>query len=249
MQQWRLPGRLREISGLALSEDGRLFAIEDERAIVYELDADEGRLIKAFALGDPVLRADIEGVAVLGETFVLVTSDGELLFADEGEDGEQVPWDSVPTGLGATCEVEGLDAVPGEERLLIACKEPRDGGTRLFVHSWTPADGLQPDATIELPMADILTSLGKRRVNPSGIVVDAASGNLLLVAARQRALVELEADGTFVRALRLPLGDRHHQPEGIELGADGKLVIADEGGNRKARLAVYRAGTLRPAQE
>ena len=36
--QWKLPGRLREISGLALTSDERLFAVADEKAIVYELD-------------------------------------------------------------------------------------------------------------------------------------------------------------------------------------------------------------------
>ncbi len=63
MHQWKLPKALKEISGLALTQDERLFAIEDESANVFELDYDQGRLIKRFAVSDPVLRGDFEGIA------------------------------------------------------------------------------------------------------------------------------------------------------------------------------------------
>ena len=48
-RQWKLPGKLREISGLALTSDERLLAVTDESAIVYEIDYENGRLVKAFA--------------------------------------------------------------------------------------------------------------------------------------------------------------------------------------------------------
>ena len=54
---------MREISGLTLTDDDRLFGIADEEAIVYELDSTEGRLVKTFALGDPVVLGDFEGLA------------------------------------------------------------------------------------------------------------------------------------------------------------------------------------------
>jgi hypothetical protein len=34
VMQWRLPDRLNEISGLAMTHDGRLLAVDDEVAIV-----------------------------------------------------------------------------------------------------------------------------------------------------------------------------------------------------------------------
>jgi hypothetical protein len=34
--------------------------------------------------------------------------------------------------------------------------------------------------------------------------------------------------------------ERHRQAEGIEITRDGRLLIADEGGRGRARLAVYR---------
>ena len=55
-QQRRLPRRLREISGLAVTSDGRLFGHDDERAVIYEIDVEGGQIVKSFAIGDPPRR-------------------------------------------------------------------------------------------------------------------------------------------------------------------------------------------------
>lgn len=241
MQQWKLPNRLNEISGLALTPDERLFAIADEAAIVYELDFSEGRLRKAFALGDPVERGDFEGIAIAGERFFLITSDGEIFETTEGRDGEQMEYASYATGLGKRCEIEGLVTGVAGDRLLIACKEARGRDGVLAIFAWSLDERrVLDDALLVLPLRDIVRRIGKRHFNPSGIEIAPGSGNLLLVAARQRALAELTPDGRLVAATRLPLVQRHHQPEGIALTRDGRLLIADEGGGHRARLAVYR---------
>lgn len=243
MEQWRLPNRLNEISGLALAADGRLFAVADEAAIVYELDYDVGRLRKAFALGSPVVRGDFEGIAVVGDAFYLVTSDGVIFESGDGGDGAQLDYKNYPTGLGERCEIEGLAGDPVRGRLLLVCKEARGDGNALFVFAWSLAERrVLADGGFELPWREIATRIGKRRFNPSGIALAPDGGSLLLVAARQKALAELTPAGRLVAALRLPLDRRHRQPEGIELARDGRLLIADEGGSHRARLAVYRPG-------
>ena len=95
--QWNLPDRLREISGLALTADQRLLAVADEAAIVYEVDYEAGQLVKSFALGRPVERGDFEGIAVLDDTIWLMTSDGDLYSASEGDNGEQVEFERFET--------------------------------------------------------------------------------------------------------------------------------------------------------
>ena len=81
MKQWRLPDRLNEISGLALTSNGRLFAVGDEVAIIYELDYDRGRIVKRFALGKPVVKGDFEGIAVVDDLIYLTTSAGRVYIA------------------------------------------------------------------------------------------------------------------------------------------------------------------------
>lgn len=243
-QQWKLPNRLNEISGLALSDDGRLFAVDDEKAIVYELDYSEGRIVKSFALGDPTERADFEGIAWVDGNVYLTTSEGAIYVAPEGDDGERVRFERYRTGLGDECEIEGLAQDHKAGLLLLACKDVRKKKSsidRLAVFAWSIAERRTIDeATLLLPEREILVSLRRNHVHPSGIAIDPESGNLVIVAARQYALIEVTRDGRLVRARSLELVNRHRQSEGIELTADGKLLIADEGGGHRARLAVYR---------
>lgn len=65
-QQIKITLKLKEISGLANSNDGNLFAINDETGIVYKLNPLNGDLIKRFFLGRWTAEADFEGIATTG---------------------------------------------------------------------------------------------------------------------------------------------------------------------------------------
>ncbi|MFQ6005131.1 MAG: SdiA-regulated domain-containing protein [Woeseia sp.] len=242
LRQWKLPRKLSEISGLALTPDGRLLAICDESAIVYELDYKAGKILKAFALGRPTERGDFEGIAYLNDTVFLVTSDGRLYASIEGADGERVSYRMYRTGLGKVCEIEGLAANARTKKLMLACKDRIKKGKRndLSVFYWSPSTrALIGDEKIVLPERKIEKLLGKKRVNPSGIAIDPKTGNLFIIAARQRAVIELEPNGDLVGAIILPLAGRHRQPEGVSLTRDGQLLIADEGSGKRATLSIY----------
>ena len=241
-RQWRLPDRLNEISGLALAEDERLFAVTDESAIVYELDYEEGRIVKSFAFGDPVARGDFEGIAVLGDTLWLMTSDGTLLAAKEGQDGERVAYRRYETGMGAYCELEGLAQDRAARSLLMACKETRSGKDELKMSEWAVSAGSPTRGRdIVIPEGPVADMLDEKRINPSGVALDPRNGEWVLVAARQHAIVRLSADGKLSRAIIFPKKGRHPQAEGIEVTGKGELLIVDEGGGGRARLAVYAA--------
>ena len=242
MKQWRLPDRLNEISGLALTPDGRLLAVNDEVAIVYELDYDDGRIVKAFAFGKPVVKGDFEGIAIADDLVYLTTSKGRVYFAEEGADGQRVSFDNYDTELGKDCEIEGLTKSTDNTRLYFLCKNVRKKSTikGLMLFAWDVAKReLLADESVVLPEQQIMKQLRVDRLNPTGITIDRQSGNRIMVASRQRALIEMTEDGVLVSARNMPLTNRHRQAEGIELTSDGKLLIADEGGTHKARLAVY----------
>ena len=239
MQQWKLPRRLREISGLAISAKGHLFAHADEEAIVYQLDYEKSNLIKAFALGDPTVRGDFEGLAVIGDEFFLTTSDGEIFRFAEGEDGDRVAYERMETGLGKHCEIEGLAAIG--QQLLLLCKDVRSTKLieNLAIFFWDVSTESGPESVIELPEREILDTVKKKRINPSGLAVDPTTGNLLIVAAHQKVLLEITPTGELVQAMRMLLPRRHRQAEGIEVSLPGQLIISDEGGSHRARVAVY----------
>ena len=245
LQQWKLPKKLKEISGLALTPDDRLFAVGDEKAIVYELDYQQGKIVKAFALGDPTVRGDFEGIAFLNDMLYVVTSKGRLYATAEGNDGDRMQYKTYKTGLGKHCEIEGLAQDVQSGTLLLACKRNRKVGElgNLSIFAWSPSAGkFLREREVEVPTDEIAKRLGKKRVSPSAIVIDPQTGNFYGVAGPQRAIFEMKPNGELIDAIILPLAHRHRQAEGIEITRDGKLLIADEGGKNKARLSVYAPG-------
>jgi uncharacterized protein YjiK len=239
--QWNLPDRLREISGLALTPDQRLLAVTDEQAIVYELDYENGRIVKTFALGEPVVRGDFEGIAVLQDRVWLMTSAGDLYAAEEGADGRSVAFKKYVTGHGDFCELEGLAQLTTSAALLLVCKEAKSKHEQLRAFEWSVgAAGIAFSREVILPEQAIAGQIDGKRVNPSGVAVDPANGEWVMVAARQQALLRMSADGVLSEAYALQPRNRHRQAEGIEVTQDGRMLIADEGGDGKARLAVYR---------
>lgn len=236
-RQWRLPPELREISGMATTEDGRLFAHDDEHAIVYEIDPAAGRIMKRFGVGGPE-QGDFEGLAIGADgVFWLATSTGQLLRFREGDNEARVPFERFETGLEGVCEVEGLAFLTASESLILACKRIEGRAMRgsIVLYQWRPGAGAQVWRTIA--EAEITQVAGVDRFRPSSVEIDRRTGRTLILSASDAALAELDADGALLsaRALR---GD-HPQAEGLAILPNGALVIADEGAGARALLSVY----------
>jgi hypothetical protein len=240
-RRWRLPDRLNEISGLAVTREGRLLAHGDEQAVVYELDNENGRLVRNFALGNPVIRDDFEGIAATdtGDVF-LVTSTGRLYRFREGQNGERVAYEVFDTGLARTCEIEGLAFMRANASLIIACKTNYASGMKdaLLLYAWSLRSRRLADGPWRtLPDGAAARAAGAPDFHASSADIDARSGRIIVLAARERALVELDADGAIAAARRL---DRsHRQAEGVAVMPDGALVIADEAAGARALLTHY----------
>jgi uncharacterized protein YjiK len=240
--RWKLPRALDEISGLAIDGAGRVFAHDDEKAIVYEVDPDSGRIVKRFAFGQPAARGDFEGIALVGDRVILTTSDGDLYVGREGKDGEAVPYTTQATGIGRRCEVEGIAWDQSARSLLFACKTPRVEALlgRLAVFAW-PLEQRAPVATLKIlvPMPAAARRLGHGAFSPSELLIDPTTGHLLLLAARTPAIVELTPAGELVGVARLRAAF-HRQAEGLALERDGTLLVSDEANGARATLTAYR---------
>jgi len=240
-RQYKLSKRVREISGLASSPDGRLFGHDDERAVIYEIDVQRGDLVKAFALGDPVERGDFEGLAVGDGRFHLVDSRGIVLVGKEGENGERVAFERIDTGVGKKCDVEGLAFRKEDRSLVLACKEPlgkgRDQRVRIHHHS-LQRESTQAGSIIAIQLSDLSRGIKGKEFHPSGIEVHPVTGHYFLVASRELAMAEVTRDGEVV-AVRALSEHRHRQVEGIAFSPDLSIILADEGGGGRARLTLY----------
>lgn len=250
-RSYDLPGRLDEVSGLAVSVDGRLFAHDDERGRIHEIDPRTGEVGKRVDLGSGEVRNDFEGIATVGDRFFMVSSDGFLYEFREGEDEENVGYRAGDTGLGDGCEIEGLDHDPAVDALLLACKEAEAYGDFVVIHripmggedgAPTPwpeiptglAETLPP---ILIPRAD-LTVFGLDTDFQASAVLATPAGTILLTSAATEAIVEVDGVGRVLGGVALS-PERHPQAEGLALGPDGALFIADEENDDDARLTRY----------
>lgn len=236
----KLPKSLREISGLTTHE-GLLLAVGDERARVYAIDFDAPEVDKLLDFGDPPRRGDFEGITTLDGILYVTTSDGLLLSRplDDSEDGD--PVSETVTGIGQQCEVEGLAARPGLEQrqghLFLACKTARRKPLRdrLTIFAWSLSkNAIDAESSISVP----LSTLGLAHLHPSGLHVTDRN-TLLVVAGKEKKLLELNFDGEVMLLSDLPNPGHHPQTEGITMDASGRLYLADEGGRKRGTITRY----------
>lgn len=237
--RWILPPELAEISGLALTPDGRLFAHNDETARIIEIDYRRGTVIKRFFVGEKDLYGDFEGLTCVGDRFFLLESNGTLYEFQEGAEGERVDYTAHDTHLGKQCEFEGVAYDSTANAIILACKNPgrkqSEGVLVLYRYPLDRAGAGTSELTV--PYAEAIGKSSWKQVRPTGITVDPFSGNYVLVAAREKALVVLTPSGAVV--LFRPLGGRHAQAEGIAITRDHILIIADEATNGPATITLY----------
>ena len=237
VSRWGLPSALAEVSGLAVGRDGHLLAHGDERGLVVELDQNTGKQLNRFRLkGNP--RDDFEGIAGSGSSVVLMTSAGRLYFFELPAHSEEVAFRRVDTGLGTSCELEGLAWDTQKDLLLLPCKNGRTAGTQagLTLFRWSLGRSA-PAAPIQVPAASLSRAVGTPQVNLTAVEVDPVSGNLLLLASRPAVLITLTPDGRIVGVARLR-SKIHPRPEGLAVTRDA-VYIGDEGMGRRGTIARY----------
>ncbi|HJR41446.1 MAG TPA: SdiA-regulated domain-containing protein [Gemmatimonadaceae bacterium] len=238
--QTPLPEMLREVSDLALTDDGRMLAVQDETGVVFEVDVRRGTIVKRFALAPAVL-GDFEGLTVVDGRIFMLTATGQLYETREGADRAGVPYTLTDTGLRRQCEFEGLTYEPTSRSLILACKTPHARELRgsVTLYRWSlEQKALATPARISAPLADVMRGVRGKAFSPSAVARMSETGNFVVLAGRQGLIAEITPAGAVVgtRALERRL---HPQPEGIAFLGDSLLVISDEGGKGRGTLTLY----------
>lgn len=238
----KLPGELREISGLAFTDDGRLLCHNDETGIVFEVDYRSGRLVKRFYPGRLLLRGDFEGIATRRDTVFLVDSGGTIHRFRNLPAGQYAEYQPLRTPLHLRNDVEGLTYDPESDCLLLACKgEPGSGlrNTSKAIYAFSlRTRRLQATPRFVLALPEILAHTGGKEFNPSAIERHPVTGHFFVLAYNGMAIIELDRGGKLLGATRLPTSV-HTQPEGLAIARDGTLIIANEGQKKTATLVLY----------
>ncbi len=253
----KLSKKLDEISGLAVSPDGRLFAHDDELGIVYQLNTKNGNIVKKFFIGKKKPKnADFEGLCIVGDDFYLITSEGRIFRFPEGDDDAHVEVKDLGTWLTKEHNVEGLCSEPETNSLLLACKgfagEEYEQSRAIYAFS---LDSLRLNKTprflISIPeiisknprgfsqkLGEFFLLVDPKNFSPSGIERHPVTGNFFILSSQSRMIIEIDPQGDILGLINLK-SSPHEQPEGITFLKDNTLVISDEAGDGRARLTFY----------
>ena len=237
--RWLFPRELAEISGLVLTPDGRLFAHNDETAQITEIDYRRGVITKRFFVGDKDLHGDFEALTCADDRFFLLASNGSLYEFREGEDGERVDYTVHDTHLGKECEFESAAYDSTTDSIVLACKNvgKKKPGEALVLYRYRLDQKDEETSELTVPFSEAIGKNDWKQLQPTDITVDPFSGNYVLVAAKQQALVMLTPAGAVV--FSRALAGRHPQAEGIAITRDHILIIADEATNGPATITLY----------
>jgi uncharacterized protein YjiK len=241
-----LPPILREISGLAFTADDILLAHNDEQAKVYQLHLN-GEIVPILADRQPGLQLDFEGIAVFNSRVHLVTSKGKLVSGSlHYQNSPFTQWD---TGLGEKCEIEGMDYISESKHLVFVCKKIKQKISKreiklLLLKSENGTATTREISAIIPGSEESEKGQGERKksvksFNGSGVLHVPGVNRFLVLSSNSRAIAELSIEGKLLAIQRLK--KKHHkQPEGIEITANGNLIIANEGKEKSGYLTVYK---------
>jgi uncharacterized protein YjiK len=235
-----MPPELQEISGIAVTADGRLLAHGDENSKVFVLNPRTGIVLKKFTVGTGIA-GDFEGITVAGDDIYMITSNGTLYQFKEGASNAAVRYSTIDTHLGKECEFEGVAFEPDSAWLLMPCKRvskklPRGN---LVIYRWRLQGTDSTRLTmLTIPHAEAIGSNDWKGLHPSDITVDPTTGNYILISAQEKALLEITPGGVVERSEELP--GRHPQAEGVAITKDNILIVSDEVSKRPASITLYR---------
>lgn len=255
---FELPGELREISGLSMSEnEAFVWGVQDEKGQVYQIGLKEGNILEKIPFWKD---GDYEGIQKVGQDIFVVKSTGTLYRIRNIGKAEQTV-DKYNTILGKSNDVEGLGYDALQNRLLLACKGSpgidQDSVTLEKAIYAFSLDSLKLDPVPAfvirfedvhdfVEMSPALKSFEKLTeyfqpgetdftINPSGISIHPITGEIYLLSTGKKLLVVLSQKGEilYIEKLKKKI---HPQPEGICFAKDGTLYISNEGREGKARL-------------
>jgi len=231
---WSLPEVLHEVSGVAVVDADRIFIHNDESAVIYEFNVSTREVTPRFQLGDPPLSLDLEGIALIDSDVYLVLSTGQIYKIRNGVSRRGIidDYEIFDSGMQGLCEIESLEEDIDAGALVFACKQVY-GEDYISVYRYKPGD----DRSVKLFDLSFATLGGK--FHPSAISTQ--FGSYIILAGKQHLIRQVSSGGEVMTSAKLKK-KHHQQAEGIGFLPDGRLIIADEGKNRKGRISVYRPG-------
>ena len=242
---YKLPGALVEVSGLAYWKENILLCVEDEKGHLYLFDHVKEEIIQVIKFGK---NGDYEGVTQSEDMAYVVKSTGKLYYFKIENEPEVTKIDLPFTSSN---ELEGITKGHKNDEFYIACKknpailENGIDGRAIYTYNvkkdkvnTKPYIHLTTDLFIEEIKKAGLNPSEHMPFNPSGIAIHPHTEDVFLISSVGKLLVILNKSGTIISMAPLKRS-LFRQPEGICFDYDGNMYISSEGRGKKGYILKF----------
>ena len=218
---------LNEISGITMLEDGNIAAVQDEKAKVYILSAEDGTILNDSKFGKD---GDYEGITKCRNHLYVLKSNGSIYKVHKNGDAKEYKFKH-----NNDFDFEGLCLDKENNRLLVACKEHgnKDKRSHFYIYLFS----LESKEYVEKAHFKIRRNAVHSKFKPSGIAIH-PNGNIYVLSSFSKTLCVLSKTGAILESTQLNKSI-FNQPEGITFNSEGDLFIANEKKNTTPTLLKF----------
>jgi uncharacterized protein YjiK len=224
-----LKKKLREISGIAVLEEGKLAAVQDESGIIYILDEKSGEVLETI---DFAGKGDYEDIAVNAEYFFVLESSGTI-YRVPRKGGAEV--ESYALGGKKKKEFESL-YLDGNKLVLVCKACGRDDKSKEAYCFDLKKLEFESSTCLTIDLNDVLQKMpAGTLLKPSAAAINPVDQKLYVLCSVGKTLLRCSKDGAVEETF--PLDEKlFRQPEGICFKPDGTMIISNEGAGLDATL-------------
>lgn len=246
-QVWQMPKELNEISANVLLSGTRMACIQDNAGVIFIYDMQSKTIESTIPFSTT---GDYEGLAVVGDTYYVLRSDGMLYEIETRGKNEKPHVATYQLPLSASNDTEPMCYDRTHNRLLVGTKEGDlsgkgtngvysfDLGTKkMSTDELFTISGAGSEANDEhKKKSDNKKDAGKKKDNktspdirPSEIAIHPKTGEVYILDGPKSELLIADPTGHVKSVTQL---DRKTfpQPEGMCFSSTGELYISSEGG-------------------
>lgn len=244
-KNYKLPGRLQEISGLAYWKENILLCVEDENGRLYLYDHAKEEVIQEIKFGK---KGDYEGVTQSENIAYVIRSTGKLFYFNIEDEPDVM---KVDLPFKSSNDLEGITKGHKKDEFYIACKQNPEllengvEGRAVYTYN-VKKDKVKTRPYIHLTSDSFKDEIKKAGLNPSkhmpflpsGIAVHPITEDVFLISSVGRLLIVLNKSGSIVSMAPLKRS-LYRQPEGICFDNEGNMFISSEGRGKKGYILKF----------
>lgn len=233
LERFRLPKKLKEVSGIDYLTNGRFACIQDEKGVVFIFNSSEGKLEKQIPFSGV---GDYEGITVAGQTIYVIRADGKLFTIENMNDAKPVV-KKYKTGLTIKNNIESLCYEKTGNRLLLVGKDKdADRQNQKKIYSFDiQTKKLNSSPAYVIDLTNKLIRSGKKALQPSDMGIHPVSSNIYIIDGPAEKLFILDSEGAVKNVYALD-SKQIPQPEGISFEENGDVYISTEGNKRSGAI-------------